>query len=981
MGYDAFVSYSHAADGRLAPALQLGLQRLARPWYRLRALAIFRDETGLAVSPQLWASIVRALDDSEWFVVLCSPEAAASEWVEREINHWLAGRRADRILLVLTNGEFVWDRFRADFDPVRSTALPPALLDKFGDEPRHLDLRWARGEEQLDVRHVRFRAAVAELAAPIRNMARDDLDAEDVRQHRRTLRLARGAATVVVLLFLLALTLAGFAFKQRAHARHETSIARREANRSRARELAADAGNASHIGRADLALLLAVEGSRLDSDPFVRAALFGAVLDQPALMRQLHGLSSSVTVTALSPDGRTLAAGDSNGQIMLWDVASGRPLAHQPVVDRSEFLDDLGFANGGTLLVAERDNHAGSSKLDVWDVRSGHLSRTIRPNSATLSPVTTSTRAAVLATLSPQGADVWDARTGILMRTVPVPVPSALSADGALIASAEVDANPGGQGFVEVVQVWKIATAQQLSPECRSNVGERFFGDNVRMPPDRPYILNVAFDPTGRTITTALSGGTNAVISRCDVSSGRTETTRMDVKTSSRAPVVAVSADRTSVATRDVEDGTIRIFDRASGQMLDAIRAPTEGTGDFNANSVLFAPDGHTFTARDTTAADVNVWSSRSVQPALERQTPPVVVAKSGDVVAWDPSGATLAVRPSFDVPLVRIIDRRTGRQLAQGNISTPLDDIAYSSDGRRVAVASSTAVTVWDLPSAGAHTFDLVPTACRSGIGSVAFTAEARTLAVSCSDGSLAWVDISTTTARLISTDPSGPPTGAGPPPTFSPDGRYLIASSTCRGCRTLDLLDVSGDHIRRRRVGEVGTNGVNAVAFSNTGHTFATSNGDGRIELWYPYKKDLRQSDLSTRGDLSALGGNALSFSADGSLLAAGDCTAVRVWDIETTTLLGTFPQPGICPDLVDFAPNDQSISVTGLLPAASNTNAPNQPGSVAIVSSTNQWDLDIASWQRDACTIANRNLTPTEWTQYSPDIPYHKTCPDAP
>ena len=32
MAYDAFVSYSHAADGRLAPAVQTGLQRLARPW-------------------------------------------------------------------------------------------------------------------------------------------------------------------------------------------------------------------------------------------------------------------------------------------------------------------------------------------------------------------------------------------------------------------------------------------------------------------------------------------------------------------------------------------------------------------------------------------------------------------------------------------------------------------------------------------------------------------------------------------------------------------------------------------------------------------------------------------------------------------------------------------------------------------------------------------------------------------------------------
>ena len=51
--YDAFVSYSHAADGRLAPALQRGLQSLAKPWYRRRALRVFRDETSLSASPEL----------------------------------------------------------------------------------------------------------------------------------------------------------------------------------------------------------------------------------------------------------------------------------------------------------------------------------------------------------------------------------------------------------------------------------------------------------------------------------------------------------------------------------------------------------------------------------------------------------------------------------------------------------------------------------------------------------------------------------------------------------------------------------------------------------------------------------------------------------------------------------------------------------------------------------------------------------------
>ena len=50
--YNAFISYSHAADGKLAPALQIGLEKFAKPWYKLRNLDIFRDEASLSASPQ-----------------------------------------------------------------------------------------------------------------------------------------------------------------------------------------------------------------------------------------------------------------------------------------------------------------------------------------------------------------------------------------------------------------------------------------------------------------------------------------------------------------------------------------------------------------------------------------------------------------------------------------------------------------------------------------------------------------------------------------------------------------------------------------------------------------------------------------------------------------------------------------------------------------------------------------------------------------
>jgi hypothetical protein len=48
MPYKAFISYSHAADGKLAPALQFALHRFARRWYALPAIG-FRDRVGLSL--------------------------------------------------------------------------------------------------------------------------------------------------------------------------------------------------------------------------------------------------------------------------------------------------------------------------------------------------------------------------------------------------------------------------------------------------------------------------------------------------------------------------------------------------------------------------------------------------------------------------------------------------------------------------------------------------------------------------------------------------------------------------------------------------------------------------------------------------------------------------------------------------------------------------------------------------------------------
>src|SRR5579862_8137130 len=107
--YDAFISYSHAKDKALASALQSAMQRLGKPWYQRRALRLFRDDTSLTATPHLWPSIEEAMAQSRFLILMASPEAAESHWVNRELAWWIAHHGADTVLIALTDGGLEWD--------------------------------------------------------------------------------------------------------------------------------------------------------------------------------------------------------------------------------------------------------------------------------------------------------------------------------------------------------------------------------------------------------------------------------------------------------------------------------------------------------------------------------------------------------------------------------------------------------------------------------------------------------------------------------------------------------------------------------------------------------------------------------------------------------------------------------------------------------------------------------------------------------
>src|ERR1700744_2380964 len=140
-GYDAFLSYTHR-DRPVATGIQKGLHQIGRRLGQLRALRVFRDDTDLTVRPDLWGGIAGALDRPRFLVVVLSPGAAGSHWVNEEVSYWLALRGRGQLLMVLAGGHLQWDREHARFNPQASDAALPVLTEPgvLPEEPFFIDV-------------------------------------------------------------------------------------------------------------------------------------------------------------------------------------------------------------------------------------------------------------------------------------------------------------------------------------------------------------------------------------------------------------------------------------------------------------------------------------------------------------------------------------------------------------------------------------------------------------------------------------------------------------------------------------------------------------------------------------------------------------------------------------------------------------------------------------------------------------------------
>jgi hypothetical protein len=222
MKYNAFISYSHRQDSKLAPCLETALEKFAKPTFKRRALEIFRDSNNLSASPDLWGKIEEGLDGSEYFIFLASPTAAQSRWCKKEVDHWLKTKSIDQFLVVITEGELVWDEEASDFDWTKTTALPRNLSGAFKNDPLYIDFRGDPPEEELTLDHPEFKDKLVHLAATIHGMAVGDMVGEAVKQHKRTMRIRNAAIIALSTLLVAAVLLSIYATHQKNVAESET---------------------------------------------------------------------------------------------------------------------------------------------------------------------------------------------------------------------------------------------------------------------------------------------------------------------------------------------------------------------------------------------------------------------------------------------------------------------------------------------------------------------------------------------------------------------------------------------------------------------------------------------------------------------------------------------------------------------------------------------------------------------------------------
>lgn len=715
---------------------------------------------------------------------------------------------------------------------------------------------------------------------------------------------------------LVALGLALFAFDRQSAAFNEQQRADQEAQISRSRELAVTA--LTGVTKTDLALLLSIESLNAADTFEGRNSLLTTIQSRPRLTAYLNGHTDGVRSVAYSPDGRLLASGGRDNQIILWDTTTNQPIGN-PLIGHTNRINSVAFSPHSTILASASDD----GTVRLWDTTNGQqLGEPFSQHAGSVWSVVFRPDGKQIASGSDEGTIlIWDPNTKDLMSEPSLGHEGlvyslAYSQDGELLAS-------GGED--NTVRLWNVQTGQEIGTPLLGHTD---------------WVLSVAFNPNGAIL--ASTGVDESVIFWNTESGERLSTLETGHRDYVRS--IAFSPDGRFFATGSF-DQTIRLWNAQTGDQIGSALSAHQAA----IWSVAFSPDSSQL-ASASADASIIVWNMESSHPlgtTLPTQADAVLtVTYSPDQTHFATAGGNISGSNSDNS--IYIWNNQGQLTATLKGHNRYITSLAFSPNGEILASASADGtVQLWDMTS-NQHVQTLqLPN--RSDFVPIAFSPDSKLLAAGAADGSISLWDVET---GQLTGDPLEAHTDGILSLAFSPKG--ILASSG------FDNTIILWDTATRQPIGDPltgHTDAVTSLAFNLDGTVLASGSRDRTLQLWnLEQRQPIGQPLVGHQDRISSI-----AFSPDGQLLASGsEDNTIILWDVPQREPLGR-PFLGHTDWVLSiaFAPDGTKLISGGL------------DKQIFI------WDVSLNSWQTRACSIANRSLTTAEWERYFRDIPYHQTC----